>query len=219
MNSLDRVLSFLKKLAKNNDREWFDTHKDEYLACREVFEKFVQEVMDGILKFDKKIDPDTTAKSSIFRIYRDVRFSRDKTPYKTHFAASMNPGGRKSEEAGYYLHIQPGNCFAAGGVWMPPPGMLQAIRQEIDYNGARLDKIMKAADFKKYFAGLDEEDKMKTAPKGYDKDHPRIESLKNRHFLVSHTFKDKEISPKKCIEVFKAMHPLMEFLREASHKD
>jgi uncharacterized protein (TIGR02453 family) len=219
---MEKVFKFLKQLAVNNNKDWFDRHKEQYLLAREEFEHFVNGVIRGMIKFDKQIDPATTAKQCMFRIYKDVRFSKDKTPYKINMSASINPGGKKSLEAGYYLHVQPGHSFLAGGVWMPPPDMLQAIRQEIDYNPKGLDKIMKAPSFKKYFKGLDEEDKLKTAPKGFDKEHPKIELLKNRHFLVSHALTDKEVlapgSEKKITEVFKSMHPLMEYLREATHK-
>jgi uncharacterized protein (TIGR02453 family) len=219
---MEKTFNFLKKLAKNNRKEWFDAHKEEYLEAKEEFEKYVDTVISGIKKFDKKIDPLLSAKQCSFRIYRDVRFSKNKAPYKNNMGASINPGGKKSLEAGYYLHFEPGKCFLAGGVYMPEPEMLQAIRQEIDYNAKALHKILKAPGFKKYFKGLDEEDKMVSAPKGYAKDHPEIELLKNRHFLVSCELTDKQIntkgSEKKIVEIFKAMHPLMIYLREATHK-
>src|SRR5690606_2259197 len=126
----------------------------------------------------------------IFRIYRDIRFSKDKTPYKTHFGAGINPGGRKSVIAGYYLHAEPGASFAAGGVWNPEPSVLQSIRQEIDYQPAPLIKILRSQGFRKYFSGLDEEGKLKAVPRGYDKTHPQIELLKHRHFIVSRPLSD-----------------------------
>lgn len=158
-------------------------------------------------------------KDCTFRIYKDVRFSKDKTPYKVNMGASINPGGKKSMEAGYYIHIEPGNSFLAGGVWMPEPQQLNAIRQEIDYNPEPLLKVLKSASFKKYFNGLDEDGKLSTAPKGYDKNHPHIDLLKNRHFIVSHALNDKQVTGKNFVATvaagFKAMHPLMEYLREA----
>lgn len=216
------IFNFLKHLKSNNNKEWFDAHKNEYLKAKEQHEAFVEEVIKGIRKFDKKISPDMTAKQCTFRIYKDVRFSKDKTPYKTNMGASINPGGKKSETAGYYLHLEPGNNFIAGGVWMPEPPVLQAIRQEIDYNPKPLLKLMNASSFKKYFKGFDEDDKLKTVPKGYDKDHPHIDLLKNKHFIVSHELSDKEVSGpnnlKTILEGFKAMYPLMEYLRVAQEK-
>ncbi|MGZ4044312.1 MAG: DUF2461 domain-containing protein [Bacteroidia bacterium] len=216
------IFPFLKQLKNNNNKEWFDAHKDQYLTAKEEFEELVNGVIAGTRKFDKKIDPTITAKHSVFRIYKDVRFSKDKTPYKTNMGASINPGGKKSATAGYYLHCEPGNSFIAGGVWMPEADILQAIRQEIDYNPKPLLKILNSGSFKKYFKGLDEDDKLKSAPKGYEKDHEHIELLKNRHFIVSHKLSDKEINGssnlKTILEGFKAMHPLMEYLRTAQEK-
>ena len=157
------------------------------------------------------------AKDCVFRIYKDVRFSKDKTPYKTNFGASINPGGKKSVAAGYYLHLEPGSCFIAGGLWMPEPKVLTAIRQEIDYHPDPLLKILKSASFKKYFSGFDDEGKLKTAPKGFDNDHPYLELLKNRHFIVSHPLSDKDLASKNLESIvlsgFKAMYPLMDYLR------
>ncbi|MBA3664843.1 MAG: DUF2461 domain-containing protein [Bacteroidetes bacterium] len=219
---MNTVFPFLKQLKSNNNKDWFDSHKDQYLKAKEEFENLVEEVIKGVRKFDKKIEPGMTAKNCTFRIYKDVRFSKDKTPYKTNMGASINPGGKKSVSAGYYLHCEPGNSFVAGGVWMPDSEMLQAIRQEIDYNPKPLLKILNATSFKKYFKGLDEEDKLKSAPKGYDKEHVHIELLKNRHFLVSHKLSDKSIngpaSVKTIVEGFKSMYPLMGYLRTAQHK-
>jgi uncharacterized protein (TIGR02453 family) len=135
-------------------------------------------------------------------------------------AADINPGGRKSGIAGYYFHIQPGKCFIAGGLHMPMPEQVSAIRQEIDYNGDRLEKILKAKTYTKFFDGLDEYDKLKTVPKGYDKDHKNIELLKLKSFLAYHEFDDKLLKSKNLdkyiVDGFKAMHPLLQFLREAS---
>lgn len=213
-------LNFLNALKKNNTREWFEKHKADYLEAKAEFEAFIDELLKGIRKFDKEISPDLQAKDCVFRIYKDVRFSKDKSPYKTNMGASMNPGGRKSLVAGYYFHLEPGGSFLAGGVYMPEPAMLQAIRQEIDYNPGPLNKILKSAAFKTYFKGLDEDDKLKTMPKGFDKAHPQAELLKNKHFVVSHYFSDKELLDKKLVQEtlagFKAMLPLLLYLRAAT---
>ncbi len=133
--------------------------------------------------------------------------------------ASISPGGKGSFTAGYYLHMQPGATYLAGGMWQPEAPNLNAIRQEIDYNTADFKKIISNKDFKKYFGGLSEEDKLKTAPKGYEKTHPEVEILKNKSFIVVHELKDKEVLSKdfaeNCAIIFKAMYPLNRFLRRA----
>lgn len=220
---MQQTLDFLKKLKSNNNKEWFEKNKEKYTLAKAEFEVVVDELIRGIYKFDKKLSPELKARDCIFRIYKDVRFSKDKTPYKTNMGASINPGGRKSLVAGYYLHVEPGNgSFLAGGVYMPEPEMLSAIRQEIDYNATPLLKILNSAAFKKYFKGFDTEDQLKTAPKGFEKDHPHLALLKNRHFVVSHPIADKDLISAKLtttvIAGFKAMHPLLEYLRSATDK-
>ena len=216
---METTLHFLKKLKINNNREWFDSNKTEYLASKEIFEEFVSELIKGINKFDKKVSLDLKPKDCTFRIYKDVRFSKDKTPYKNNMSASINPGGKKSNIPGYYFHLEPEACFLAGGVYMPMPDDLKAIRQEIDYNPLPLINILKSASFKKEFNGLDEEDKLKNPPKGFNKDHAHSEILKNKHFIVSRKFENKVILKKeglsKTLDSFKAMYPLLDYLRKA----
>ena len=216
---METTLHFLKKLKINNNREWFDSNKTEYLASKEIFEEFVSELIKGINKFDKKVSLDLKPKDCTFRIYKDVRFSKDKTPYKNNMSASINPGGKKSNIPGYYFHLEPDACFLAGGVYMPMPDDLKAIRQEIDYNPLPLINVLKSASFKKEFNGLDEEDKLKNPPKGFNKDHAHSEILKNRHFIVSQKFENKVILKKeglsKTLDSFKAMYPFLDYLRKA----
>ena len=216
---METTLHFLKKLKINNNREWFDSNKTEYLASKEIFEVFVSELIKGINKFDKKVSLDLKPKDCTFRIYKDVRFSKDKTPYKNNMSASINPGGKKSNIPGYYFHLEPEACFLAGGVYMPMPDVLKAIRQEIDYNPLPLINVLKSASFKKEFNGLDEEDKLKNPPKGFNKDHAHSEILKNRHFIVSQKFENKVILKKegliKTLDSFKAMYPFLDYLRKA----
>ena len=216
---METTLDFLKKLKNNNNREWFDSNKTEYLASKEIFEEFVSELIKGINKFDKKVSLDLKPKDCTFRIYKDVRFSKDKTPYKNNMSASINPGGKKSNIPGYYFHLEPEACFLAGGVYMPMPDDLKAIRQEIDYNPLPLIDVLKSASFKKEFNGLDEEDKLKNPPKGFNKDHAHSEILKNKHFIVSRKFENKVILKKeglsKTLDSFKAMYPFLDYLRKA----
>ncbi len=217
---MEKCITFIKKLKTNNNRDWFEKNKNLYLQAKEEFEGFVEELIKGLRKFDREISMDLKAKDCVFRIYKDVRFSKDKSPYKTNMGASINPGGKKSLVAGYYFHLEPGGSFLAGGVYMPEPAMLQAIRQEIDYNPEPLNKILKSASFKKYFKGMDENDKLKTMPKGFEKEHPQAELLKNKHFVVSHYFSDKDLMNKKLVQEtlagFKAMLPLLLYLRAAT---
>ena len=216
---METTLHFLKKLKINNNREWFDSNKTEYLDSKEIFEEFVSELIKGINKFDKKVSLDLKPKDCTFRIYKDVRFSKDKTPYKNNMSASINPGGKKSNIPGYYFHLEPEACFLAGGVYMPMPDDLKAIRQEIDYNPLPLINVLKSASFKKEFNGLNEEDKLKNPPKGFNKDHAHSEILKNRHFIVSQKFENKVILKKeglsKTLDSFKAMYPFLDYLRKA----
>ena len=217
---MEKTLGFLKKLKTNNNREWFEKNKAQFLEAKEEFEGFIDELIKGLRKIDKEISPELKAKECVFRIYKDVRFSKDKSPYKINMGASINPGGKKSLVAGYYFHMEPGGSFLAGGVYMPEPAMLQAIRQEIDYNPEPLNKILKSVSFKKYFKGFDEDDKLKTMPKGFEKEHPQADLLKNKHFVVSHYFSDKDLLDKKLVQEtlagFKAMLPLLLYLRAAT---
>jgi uncharacterized protein (TIGR02453 family) len=213
-----QILNFLSALAKNNNREWFEKNKDKYLYAKDNFEVFVGRFLDELIKFNPEL-AGLNHKKLPFRIYRDVRFSKDKSPYKNNMGAGFSPNGKLMQEAGYYLHIEPGRCFVAGGMYMPEPGNLSKIRQEIDYNGARLQKIFNDKTFKKWYKGFDNFDKLKTVPKGYAKDHPRLDWLQHKTFIVSHKFTDKEVKDKKflkqVVDASKAMKPLNEFLKEA----
>jgi uncharacterized protein (TIGR02453 family) len=212
------TLDFLKKLKKNNNKEWFDKHKGDYEAAKEDLTAFIEKVIASIGAFDPSVKH-LTPKDCMFRIYRDVRFAKDKTPYKSHLGAYISGRGKKSNGPGYYLHIQPGNSFLAGGLWVPPSNELSAVRQEIDYNHEEFEAILKEKNFKKYFKNLDQGEKLKTLPKGYDKDHPAIELLKLKSFTVTYKVDDKIISSKEFLKhsttVFKAMKPLHDFLDRA----
>lgn len=212
------ILKFLQTLSKKNDRGWFEKNKDDYLQAKEEFELFVEKVLEELIKFNRSL-AGLNPKKLPFRIYRDVRFSKDKRPYKTNMGAGFSPNGKLVQEPGYYLHIQPGGSFVAGGIYMPDPVNLRKIRQEIDYNGEKLEKILKEKKFKKWFKGFSKFDKLKTVPKGYAKDHPRLDWLKHKTFIVSHAFTDAEVKDKnflkKITEASKTMKPLIEYLKEA----
>ncbi len=215
---MQQTLNFLNKIKKNNNRDWFEKNKPVYLEVKQAHEQVVQQVINNIAKFDPKIAGLEAAKTT-FRIYKDVRFSKDKTPYKSNMGASINPGGKKSDIPGYYLHVEPGNSFLAGGCWMPMPDKLAAMRQEIDYNYADFKKILAHKEFKKYFDGINDEGKLVNPPKGYDKENPAVEILKNKCFILVHNIDDKMLLskeyPKYAASVFKAMYPFLLFLREA----
>lgn len=213
-----KTFAFLKALKKNNNRDWFNDHKSEYENAKDNVLGFIQELVVAFSTFDSSLRG-LEAKDCLFRIYRDTRFSKDKTPYKTNLGASINAGGKKSMGPGYYVHLEPGGSFIAGGIWMPPADEVKKIRQEIDYNGEDLKKVLTKPSFKKAFGGLSREHALKTAPKGYPKDHPDIELLKLNSFIVWKNVSDKDILGPKSIKTLttlgKEMKPLMDFLKTA----
>lgn len=215
---MDKVLKFLKDLTRNNDREWFEKNKSRYLQAKQDYEELISEVLGELQKFDDGLGG-LEPKKLIFRIYRDVRFSKDKRPYKTNMGAGFSPNGKLVEEPGYYLHIEPGKSFVAGGIYMPNPENLGRIRQEIDYNAEHLQKIINAKRFKSIYPAFDEFDKLKTAPKGYPKDHPMIDILKLKSFIVSKDFTDKDVLDKKFPKIVaahaKLIKPLNDFIKTA----
>lgn len=216
---MEKIIKFLKAVGKNNNRDWFEKNKETYLDAKNSFDDFLEGLHKELLKFDESLG-NLNPRKLAFRIYRDIRFSKDKRPYKTNMGAGFSPHGKMEQEAGYYIHVEPGKSFVAGGLYMPSPENLAKIRQEIDYNGDNLLKILNNKKFKSYFPkGLDDWDKLKTMPKGYAKDHPHIELLKNKSFVVSHPFTDAEVVnknfAKKVAESCKVIKPLNEYLSEA----
>jgi len=212
------ILSFLKAISKNNNREWFEKNKPKYLIAKTHFEDFLEGFHKELLTFDESLAGLNPRKMG-FRIYRDVRFSKDKRPYKMNMGAGFSEHGKMDQEPGYYIHIEPGKSFIAGGLYMPDADKLSKIRQEIDYNTDVFLKILNDRKFKKLFPSLDDFDKLKTAPKGYPKDHPYIDLLKHKSYVVSHYFTDKEVLEKKFVKnaatVAKTLKPLNDFLRAA----
>jgi uncharacterized protein (TIGR02453 family) len=217
--NLEFILEFLKDISKHNDRTWFEKNKGRYLEAKEGFENLVAELLKEFSKFDNGLGG-LNPKKLPFRIYRDVRFSKDKRPYKTNMGAGFSPNGKLVQEPGYYLHIEPGNkSFVAGGIYMPDAANLSKIRQEIDYNSPALKKIVNSKKFKTLYKDFDDFDKLKTMPKGYAKDHPEIELLKLKSYIVSRNFTDKQVTDKKFIKLIsesaKAIKPLNDFIKEA----
>ena len=211
------VLNFLGELEKNNNREWFNAHKDRYIKAKEEYEGFIESLIPELQMVDPLV-AGATAKNSVFRIYRDVRFSHDKSPYKTHMGAYIIGGGRKSKLPGYYFHVQPGGSFIAGGMYAPDPESLKKIRKEISVFPEDIEAIIKARDFADKLS-LYDEDKLKRPPQGYSEDNEQIELIKNKHFIASHEIPDDWItSPdlkERILEICGWMLPLNKFLYRA----
>lgn len=211
------IIDFLSDLSKNNNREWFDYHKESYLKAKEEMEELVQEVITKFSEYDPNI-ADQQAKKCVFRIYRDVRFSKNKDPYKNNMGGFIVPGGKKSGKAGYYLHLEPGNSFIAGGVYMPESASLKKVREEILYNIDGFKKIIEAKSFVKYFGEVKGE-KLKRPPKGFPLDFEHMELLKFKSFTVLHPLSDKELAKSdfadKVVEVFKEMISFNQFINTA----
>jgi uncharacterized protein (TIGR02453 family) len=216
-----QTVQFLSALKENNNKPWFDTNRKTYETAKKNFAEVVQELIKSIGKFDKDIEEtQLEAKNCTFRINRDVRFSKNKDPYKTNFGASFNKGGKKANSAGYYLHIDSNQCFMAGGIWMPEPEYLRKIRVEIDYNFDEFKNILKADAFKNTFTnGLDRESSTVRPPKGYDETNPAIELIKLKSFTASSVIDSKEILKPNFTDTvlagFKAMQPYIAFLNRA----
>jgi uncharacterized protein (TIGR02453 family) len=211
------AFDFLKKLARNNNREWFEKHKPVYLQIKSDFEEFTAGIYDELCDTDRTLigqDP----RKMVFRIYRDVRFSKDKRPYKQFLSAGISSQGKGTGVPGYYLQFEPGNkSFACVGLYAPSSEALAKIRQEIDYNGESLGKILADKTFRKYYPGFWDGDALKTAPKGYPKDHPHIEWLKLKHFVIMHALNDDDVLSgrfrQKLLKALVAGKPFSDFLR------
>lgn len=212
------TLDFLKSLKNNNNRDWFIKNRPAYIEAKDNFESFIQELINKIVDFEP-IMKGLEAKSCVYRINRDIRFSNDKSPYKSHFGAFIVKGGKKNGDkfAGYYFHIEPEKSIIAGGAYMPPAPWLSAIREKIDEEPDELIKIINSKDFTKYFGKLDGE-KLKKAPKGYPSDHPNLELLKLKSYLVVDEVTDEFVLGQNyfdhVIKVLKTMKPLNDYLNE-----
>ena len=214
------TLKFLRDLKKNNNKPWFDAHRKEYESAKSDFNVFIQSVIDKHGKSDPTIKS-INAKDCMFRINRDIRFSKDKSPYKTNMGAYINRGGKKSLFGGYYFHCEPGKAFVGGGLWMPMPPELNKVRQEIDYNFAAFKKIISSKKFKSVYKGLsrDAEYVLTRVPKGYEADNPAAEYLKMKSFVALTSLKDSDLTSKDLIKkttaAFEALRPLLEFINES----
>ena len=215
------TIKFLKDLKKNNNKPWFDANRKKYEDAKADFLAFIQTVIDKHGKKDPTIKS-LLAKNCIFRINRDIRFSKDKSPYKTNFGASINKKGKSAWDcAGYYIHLEPGQCFAGGGIYMPPSDALGKVRQEIDYNLADFKKIINSKKFKSVYGGLDKSKEflLTRVPKGYEPDNPAAEFLKLKSYIAITSFKDSDLTSKnlviKTVAAFEALQPMITFINEA----
>jgi uncharacterized protein (TIGR02453 family) len=212
------TLDFLNQIKLNNDRDWFIKNRSLYNDARGNFESFIQDVINQITDFEPMMKG-LEVKSCIYRFNRDIRFSSDKSLYKTHFGAFIVKGGKKNGDkfAGYYIHVEPGKSMVAGGAYMPPVPWLSAIRENIDEKPESFLKLINNKEFIKYFGEITGE-KLKKAPKGYPSDHPFIELLKFKSYLVVNDVTDKAVLSEHffdhVISVSRAMKPLNDFLND-----
>lgn len=212
-----QTLNFLSALKKNNTKAWFDSHRAAYEAARIDFSNFIQLVIDDLQRTDATI-AGIKSRDCLFRINRDIRFSNDKTPYKSNMGASIKRGGRKSPFAGYYFHVEQGASFIGGGMWMPDAKPLKAVRQEIDYNWEEFQSILSAKNFKQTFGDLYKgaDQSLSGVPKGYEKENPAAAYLKLKSFIAETRISDEELTKatlhRKTVNAFKALVPLLAFI-------
>lgn len=216
----ENILAYLQKLSANNNREWFHANKAEYDTVKIEFETLIDLLISGISGFDKDITG-LTAKECIFRIFRDVRFSKNKLPCKTNFGGYIAKNGRKGGYAGYYFHIEPEKSFVAGGLWCPGSPRLKAVRTEIFENTQEFKKIIEKKSFQQRFGQIEGE-KLKMAPKGFPKDWSDIELLKFKSFNTVRYLKDSELMEDNFVETilkdFKTMYDFNHYLNIALEK-
>jgi len=212
------TVDFLKELASNNNRDWFQANKKAFDTAQDNMTAFAGFLIGEIGMLDREV-ADLDPKSCVFRIYRDVRFSKDKSPYKTNLGAYISPGGRKSMQPGYYFHLEPGRSFVAGGKHIPDGPELLKIRNAIAKDTADFLKIVEKKSFLEAFGRMSG-DALKSAPKGFDADHKAIEYLKLKEFMAWTEFKNEKLLlspefPNNLIKMMKEMYPLVAFLRKA----
>ena len=212
--------AFLKKIKSNNNREWFTANKSTYLIQHENVTAFAEALLSKMNEHDDIETP--SGKKSLFRIYRDVRFSKDKSPYKTHWSGGFKRA-TKYLRGGYYFHIEPGNkSFIGGGFWGPNKEDILRIREEIATDASEMRSILNDKDFIQTFGELQGE-QLKTAPKGFDKDHPDVDLLRFKQFIFGKNFTDKEVMRDDFVDVanetFKKMRPFFDFMSEVLTTD
>ncbi|MEY2646570.1 MAG: hypothetical protein RL158_546 [Bacteroidota bacterium] len=212
------TIQFLKALKKHNNKEWFDKNRKIYEQAKADYLNFVTILLNEIQGFDTNL-MELQPKQCIFRLNRDARFSKNKDPYKTNFGASFSKGAKKIQTAGYYFHLEPGENFVGGGLWMPMAPDLNKVRQEIDYCYKEFSSILKKPAFKSTYGDMDNSMKLVRPPKGFDVDNPALEYLKLKSFVVTRSIKDTELTDKQLVKNvvkdFKTIAPLVHFLNRA----
>ena len=213
------TLHFLKELKENNSKEWMDANRASYESAKQNVIELIASVIASHGKSDHTI-ANQIAKSCLFRINRDIRFSKNKEPYKVNFGASITAGGRKAPLAGYYIHIEPGASFVGGGLYMPDPKILKNIRQEIDYNFEAIQQILKSSSFVKTYGQLDASPEflLSRVPKGYEQDHPAASLLKLKSYIALKPLTDQQLQSDKLssmiTDAMAALQPLIAFLNQ-----
>ncbi|MEJ5994771.1 DUF2461 domain-containing protein [Pedobacter sp. Du54] len=214
-----KTLHFLELLSENNNREWFAENKHLYEEAKADLLVMIAILIKEFSAIDPQYSADTEPKKALMRIYRDVRFSKNKDPYKKNYGIAFDVKGYGPNTPSYYLHLQPGNCFFGVGFWQPEPQILKMIREEIDYNASEFLSVIAADDFKKTYT-LSQEDKLKKAPKGYEIDHPQIEILKLKSFIAIYKIGDAEFFKPTIVNklktAFEIIQPFVLFLRKAT---
>lgn len=217
MNISSSTFDFLSALKENNNREWFNTNKDAYEEAKTNIENFIQSLIYKLADFDPHIEKSISAKQCLFRIYRDVRFSKDKSPYKTWFAAGISLDGRKLDGPEYYIHLEPANSFIAVGYWRPKKEHLELIRQEIDYNLSAFEKALEEGNWT--VDDLSKEDKLKRPPAGYSDEHEAIELIKLKSFIIYKPLHDDQVlkpfALEDIIKIFRQTLAFKNFIHEA----
>ncbi|RZK49981.1 MAG: DUF2461 domain-containing protein [Pedobacter sp.] len=216
------TLAFLKLIAKNNNREWFNANKALYEAAKLDIYSFIETLLPIFSGIDPHLSSEASPKKILMRIYRDVRFSKNKDPYKLNYGLAFDVRNYGPRTPSYYIHIAPGNCFMGIGFWQPEAEVLKQVREEIDYNADKFLSIINAPEFKQFFS-LSQEDKLKTAPKGYEKDHSLIEYLRLKSFIAIMPIAETEFLNEAIVEklktAFQNIQPFVLFLRDATQID
>ncbi|SOD20461.1 DUF2461 domain-containing protein [Pedobacter xixiisoli] len=212
------TLNFLRELAENNNREWFAKNKHLYEDAKLDLFALTAPLIKELAAIDSEFSADTEPKKCLLRIYRDVRFSLNKDPYKKNYGIAFDVKGYGPTTPSYYLHLEPNNCFFGAGFWMPESKVVKSIREEIDYSGNEFLEAINGKDYKAIFS-LSKDDTLKKAPKGYEMDHPMIEYLRLKSFIAIYPLKEEEFYKNdivdKLTDAFKAVQPFITFLRKA----
>ncbi|MBK8517452.1 MAG: DUF2461 domain-containing protein [Saprospiraceae bacterium] len=218
------TLEFLKKLKQNNNKPWFDAHRKQYDNVKADYLACAGAILSEMKRIDVSLDM-VTPKDCVFRINRDIRFSSDKSPYKTNLGIALHPGGKKFNKAAYYLHIEPDSSFIGGGLWLPEAALLSKVRKEINYFYADLRSILDNPEFMKTYGDLDVEEgqKLVRPPKGYDADNPAIEYLKLKSFTISAPVSDALLTSdtmvSSIIKSFSILKPFLSFINRGLMSD